>query len=93
VRPSATLSQLFDKQSHPDRPWNGRGYGRIRLDEGLARDLAGIMHDEVGRRLTELHAAKSSGADPLVPKLALRRANTIRERVVNLIREQGWEDG
>jgi len=87
------MSRLFDKQDFPDRPWVGRGYGRIRLDEGLAKDLAGIMHDEVGRRLTELHAAKNSGADLLSPKLALRRANTIRERVTNLIREQGWEDG
>jgi hypothetical protein len=87
------MSRLFDKDAFPDRPWVGRGYGRIRLDEALARDLAGIMHDEVGRRIKEHHDIKNAGGDPLTSKLALKRANTIRERVINLIHEQGWEDG
>jgi hypothetical protein len=86
------VSQLFDRESHPDRPWKGRGYGRIRLDESLARDLAGIMYDVVGERLTQLHDAKERGDDTTQLKQSLRRANAIRERVVNLISEQGWED-
>ncbi len=86
------MSRLFDKDNFPDRPWVGRGYGRLRLDEPLAKDLRGILHDEVGRRLQEMHDIKNAGGDPIVAKLALRRANTIRERVTSLIREQGWED-
>lgn len=86
------MSQLFDRQANPDRPWTGRGYGRIRLSEPLAKDLAGILHDEIGRRLREFHEAKETGEDATISKLALKRASTIRERVVGLIREQGWED-
>ena len=86
------MSRLFDKQAFPDRPWTGRGYGRIRLDEGLAKDLGGIMYDEVGRRLVELRTAKEQGLELHPYKLALKRANAIRERVTNLIQEQGWED-
>jgi hypothetical protein len=89
---TGVVSQLFDRESHPDRPWKGRGYGRIRLDESLARDLAGIMYDVVGERLTQLHDAKERGDDTTQLKQSLRRANAIRERVVNLISEQGWED-
>lgn len=87
------MSKLFEKESHPDRPWSGRGYGRIRLDESLARDLYGIMYEVVNERLGLLHEAKRSGADTITLRASVKRANAIRERVKNLLAEQGWEDG
>lgn len=84
------MSELFDKQVFPDRPWHGRGYGRLRLTEPLAHDLYGIVTDEVRRRLSAYHEAKAKG-DPTVEKLALKRASSIKERLQGLINEQGWE--
>lgn len=86
------LSSLFDKKVFPDRPWSGRGYGRLRLDEPLARDLHGIMYEEVRRRLNEYHEIKAAGGDVVAAKLALNRATKIRQRVKGVIVEQGWED-
>jgi hypothetical protein len=85
------MSELFDRQVFPDRPWKGRGYGRMRLDEPHARDLLGIMHDVVHERLHEYHQAKGSDTE-LAAKFALRRATELRKRVRNLIVEQGWQD-
>lgn len=85
------MSELFDKNVFPDRPWTGRGYGRIRLDEPLAHDLNGIMYEVIRERLNAYHEAKNRGGDPVVEKLALRRASKIKERVYNLIHEQGWD--
>lgn len=84
------VSKLFDKQVFPDRPWNGRGYGRIRLDEGLAKDLSGVLYEEVHRRLGDLHDAKAKGEGEEEARLAVRRAVQLRDRVNNLIEEQGW---
>jgi hypothetical protein len=47
----------------------------------------------VKRRLSEVYAVKHTGEGDLdTAKLALKRANAIRERVRNLLKEQGWED-
>ena len=86
------MSQLFDRQAFPDRPWSGRGYGRIRLDESLTRDLWGIMHDVIKQRLEEVHEAKRTDGNVVAAKQSLKRANAINDRVKNLMREQGWED-
>lgn len=84
------MNKLFEKDTFPDRPWVGRGYGRMRLDEALAKDLDGILYDEIQRRLEDVAYAQKHNGNVANAKHALKRVNALKERTRNMIREQGW---
>jgi hypothetical protein len=77
-------------QYPPDRPWVGRGYGRLRVDEPHAKDLLGIVNDELGRWIAAHKEAKLNGRDANAAKFAMRRASRLRDGVKAIIVEQGW---
>ena len=89
------MSELFDREAHADRPWTGRGYGRLRLDENHFEDLYSILSEELDRRLTALREAKEMELDRneiQIRKFAANRVRQMRTRVFGVIQEQGWQE-
>ncbi len=91
----ADVSRLFpDARPFPDRPWNRRGYGRIRITEPLASELYVTLNETIERRLDEMHTRRREGneAEAESLKRRLRLLSTLRHFTHELIREQGWND-
>jgi hypothetical protein len=69
-----------------DRPFDARPYGRVRMNEAMAREAARIFRDEIERLLEVKH---SEATGPSV-RHSLRNTEKLLQNVVGMMEEKGW---
>jgi hypothetical protein len=74
----------------PDRPWDTREYGRLRLNEVFAGELLQVLADS----LDDLHAIRQelqlAGKSVTTINRRIRRISTIRELLHGMMHEKNW---
>lgn len=85
VIPWGRSSLVVPDPDKGDRPFDARPYGRVRMNEAMAREAERIFRDEIAR-LLEL----KRGAAGASVKHSLRSTEHLLQNVLGMMREKGW---
>lgn len=74
----------------PDRPWDTREYGRLRLNQAFANDLEDLLIAELDRLHAQRALKKEIGVSVTPLNRKIRRVNMIKELLHGMMHEKGW---